>query len=170
MKCIKIHSLIIIVLILVLLMLRFNFSQAYQINTSLSGMEYRIGEDDYSDAVSITIKGVYYKSLFRDDSFEGSISIDKYGFTKDLSLLPLKFIKGKASMYYTKDHSLGELFCSDKLNKLLITVREPIGSNTQSWNSKDGLIITAPASNRQETRDIIKHFQNNNPWLNFYID
>jgi hypothetical protein len=170
MKYFKKHSINIMILTLIVMLILFNFTESYKIDTSLSGMEYRIGNEDYSDAVTITIKGVYYKSLFKDDSFEGSISIDKYSFTKDLSLLPIKLIKGKASMYYTKDHSLGELFCSDKLQELLITVREPIGSNSQSWNSKNGLIITAPANNRQQAQDVIEHFQKNNPWLNFTME
>lgn len=54
-----------------------------KMDTRLEGVEYRIGDKNYSQNVVITVKGVYKRYLLRKDRFEGEISIDKYDFTHD---------------------------------------------------------------------------------------
>lgn len=119
-------------------------------------MEYCIGNSDYIENVTILVKGTYYDSIFKNDRFEGKISVDKYDFTYEKKLLPLYFFNNNyATIRYTytntstdkKDITLGFLRTTSDFNKILIEIAEPLGGSSQSWDADSGLLIAAPAKN-----------------------
>jgi hypothetical protein len=54
-----------------------------KISTTIQGVQCRIGDTNYEENVSITIDGKYKSYLFKNDTFNGTISIDKYDFTSN---------------------------------------------------------------------------------------
>ncbi len=169
MSWLKKHVLLVIIAIIIALLIFINYTKGYKVDTTLQGMKYRIGDSAYSDHVTIKVKGIYYDSLFKHDTFEGTISVDKYAYTSEIPLLPLYFVDGHASLHYADTHmrnnTLGFLFCTPDFDKVIIAVDEPLGNGSQGWNGKNGIIITAPAVNRSQANNIIDYLSNKYVWL-----
>lgn len=141
------------------------FPWSYKIDTTLQGIQYRIGDEDYSEDVIIKAKGVYKQYLIKEDTFEGIISIDIYDFTHEVPIGPERFYDGNANLTYQNMHSLGFFICTPDFDKLLIGINEPIGANSSGWSSKNGLIICAPADNREQGLEITKVLSTKSKWL-----
>ena len=116
-------------LIIILCIIIYNFTFRNKIDTTIQGVEYCIGNSDYIENVTILVKGTYYDSIFKNDRFEGKISVDKYDFTYEKKLLPLYFFNNNyATIRYTytntstdkKDITLGFLRTTSDFNKILI--------------------------------------------------
>jgi heme/copper-type cytochrome/quinol oxidase subunit 2 len=172
MKQLRKHIWIVGAVLIVAGLMIFNCSIAYKIDSTLKGAECRIGDADYSEDVTITVKGVYHKFLFKNDKFKGTISIDKYNFTNEVPLSPLIFQNGYAPIRYTeinnsiKVFNLGFIYCTPNFDKILIGVREPIGKSPQGWSGDNGLYITAPAENHMQAVEIAKYFSSKYEWIN----
>lgn len=170
MKLIKKYYWVFGIIILVTGFIIYNYAKAYHINTTLSGVECRIGDSKYLDKVTIKVKGTYYKSLFQKDSFDGTISIDKYDYTNNPLLSSCKFFNGYAILHYYDSNlgtmkSLGTLFCAPDFNQMMIFVDEPTGESQQGWGSENGLFIAAPANNREQAINIAKSYSSKVAWI-----
>lgn len=137
----------------------------HTIDTTIQGIQCRIGDEDYSENVSIKVKGVYTQYLIKNDTFEGMISIDSYDFTLDVPIAPTQFYDGHANLIYDNMRSLGMFICTPNFDKLLITVDEPIEATSKSWSGNNGLIISAPAKNRAQALEIAKILSSKSKWL-----
>lgn len=133
------------------------FPWQYDVDSRIQGVQFRIGDEGYSEKVSVAIKGEYKRYLFKNDTFEGTISIDRYPYTLEEPIIQAVFIDGYASITYAgvKDgdpdmHMLGVLCCTPDFRKLLIGISEPLNADSGSWSTKNGLVICAPAESRAE--------------------
>jgi hypothetical protein len=144
----------------------------HKIDVTLKGVQCRFGSDDYSEEVSIHVEGVYKQYLFKADAFEGSVSVDKYASTHDKDVLPVSFHDGYGQLVYDyiedgnfHTNSFGFIFCTPEIDKLFISVYEPIDSDSKGWSGKDGLFICAPAENREQALEIAKSLSSKSQWL-----
>lgn len=153
------------VILLIFCMIVYNFPWAQKIDTTIQGVQCRIGDADYSEDVSIIVKGVYKQYLVKNDIFEGTVSIDKYDSTLAIPMSTAHFHNGNASLEYItyskagkilNIHTLGFLSCTPNFDRLFIGVYEPIDGDSKSWNGNNGLIICAPANNRVEALSVAK--------------
>lgn len=122
-----------------------------------NGIMYRLGDSNYSEIVKIKIDGYYSKGLLSQDMFKGSIIIGD----KELSRIDMTFDKfgmGLLFSYYEGEYrSYGSLHLSKNKNELTICVfEEGLEKGGKSWSANDGLMISAPASNREEAVEITK--------------
>lgn len=148
----------------------------YRIDKTIQGVQYRLGDEEYSEDVTITIKGVYKRYLFKDDKFEGTLAISLYDLTSELPLFPITFSDGIGYVLYGGNikgrpvhEPLGFISCTPDFDKLLLSVSEPIiGSKRSgsSWTSENGLLICAPAENREQALNILSLLSRKSKWLN----
>lgn len=150
-----------LILILALIVLLFIVPWRHNIDNTYQGLEYRVGYPDYLERnLNITVKGVYKDYLFKKDTFEGIISIDKYDFTQNTKMSKLTFFDGKATISYFNLQHLGFIICEKDFSKFFIGVDEATG-----WNGGEGLIITAPATTREEAIKMTKELSKKSEWL-----
>jgi hypothetical protein len=162
----------VLAIMLIICIVIFIFPWQHKIDTTIKGVQCRIGNANYLENVSITIKGTYKQYLLKTNTFEGKILIDKYDFSTTESIIPATFYNGYANLeYYSiKDgipiiHTLGTLSCSPNLDKLLICISEPVNSNSKSWSGKNGLFICAPSKDRVKALKIAKTLSSKSEWL-----
>lgn len=155
----------IFIILLIFCFIIYVFPWIHKIDTTIQGIQFRISDEDYSEDVSIKVKGVYNQYLIKNDTFEGIISIDSYDFTLDVPITPTKFYDGHADLIYDNMHSLGWLICTPDFDKLMITVYEPKEVISKGWSGENGLIISAPAKNRVQALEIAKILFNKSKWL-----
>ena len=150
----------IFVIVLVVCIIIYIFPWQHKIDTTIQGVQWRIGDADYSEDVLITVKGIYKQYLFKDDVFEGKISIDIYDFSLDVPIIPAHFDDGYASLIYHYDfldmRSFGTLSCTPNFDQLFIGLHEPIDTRPKGWNGDNGLNICAPANNRTQALETAK--------------
>lgn len=146
----------------------YNIPWSYKINKTVQGVECRIGDPDYSEKVTIKIDGTYKQYLFKNNTFKGNISIDKYAFTKEKHLQQTTFYNNTAFLIYHNiqygnidSNIMGDLCCTPDFSKLLITISEPIDADTKSMNVGDLLFISAPADNRSTAFKISRDLSKN---------
>lgn len=148
------------------------FPWRHKIDTVIQGAEYRIGDADYSEDITITVKGIYRQYLLKSNTFEGTFSVSKYNFTSDVLIAPTAFCDGYTNLTYSDitngvPHisTLGILCCSSSFDKLLICVSEPVDADSKSWNGENGLFICAPAESRTQALEIAQTLSGKSEWL-----
>ena len=164
----KIGLLVTVVIIVCILLYIIPFR--HKINTTLEGLQCRIGDASYSEEITITVQGNYFSYLFKDDRFEGKILVDKYDYTLDGSwVFPLQFTDGWTPLIYhnNKDgkpvqNALGSIYCTPAFRQVLICVYEPIDGDSKGWDSKKGLFISIPAKTRSQAVNITKNLSKRN--------
>ncbi len=123
-----------------------------------NGIIYRLGDSNYSEKIKVSINGYLSKGLIRGDKFQGILIIGD----KQLSKINIRFDSAdKDDLLYFDENtgdftSYGQIYSSDIKKGLTISVFEQCGQKegVRRWSSKDGLIISAPANNRNEALDI----------------
>lgn len=121
------------------------------------GIKFKSGDGSYEEKVTVKIDGWYSKKLLGNE-FEGCMFIND----NELHEVNLKFDKyGNSSIFsYREDKGeydfFGEMFVDGHFEKLAICVFEgDIEKDGAShWSSKGGLVIAAPAGNREEALKI----------------
>lgn len=164
-------------IVLIIILVICIFPLRYKINKTLQGVQCRLGDAEYSEDVSITVKGEYKRYLLKNDKFEGTITISPYELTYELSVIPITFIGGIGNVNYVGyDNSapvleyLGFISCTPDFDKLLIGVSEPIiGSKEESssWTRENGLFICAPAVNREQALNVANFLTSKSDWFSF---
>jgi hypothetical protein len=123
----------------------------------MEGIEFKSGDGSFEEKISVKIEGWYSKKL-RGHEFKGSMFIND----NQLHEVNLKFDKyGNSSIIsYREDKGeydfFGELFVDGHFEKLAICVFEKDieKASASHWSSKGGLVIAAPAGNRDEALKI----------------
>lgn len=163
---------LIFAVILITFLVLYNVPWRYKIDTTIKGVQSRIGDENYVEDVSIIVKGVYKQFLFKEDIFDGNISVDKYDFTAYGSNTPFYFNNSFSVLIYTRalngspiNKALGSIISQPDFKQLLITVYEPIESDSKGWSADNGLFISAPAENRDQAIIIAKTLSEKQKWL-----
>ncbi len=146
-----------IVIILLIASVAFYFYPR-DISLQYDGIMYRLGDAKDSQTIKISINGYISKGLFKGDTFDGTISIGDWQLPK----IHMRFDKFDRGNVFYFDESLGEyraygdMISRDIRKELTITVLEKDKENDggSSWSSGNGLMISAPASNRKDALEI----------------
>lgn len=151
------------------------FPWRYKINKTIQGVQCRLGDIEYSEDVSITVKGEYKRYLLKNDKFEGSITIRPYDLTYELPLFPITFTGGTGNVNYGGSikgklvmKHLGFISNTPDFEQLFIGVHEPImgGENGRSsWTGENGLFICAPAENREQALKVANFLSSKSDWI-----
>lgn len=146
---------------------------SHKIESTQQGIQCRIGDKDYSENVSISIKGIYNNFLFKNDTFDGLITIDKYKYTLNATETIMHYCNSYYILDYCKfnrDGSidmnhLGTICFTPNMENILIMVSEPIENTPKKWNGNDGLFISVPAKSRAKAINIADYISSRNKFL-----
>lgn len=138
-----------------------------KIDIEYPAVQFRGHPAEAVEQTTLTLKGVLYRPLFRDERFVGELSIEKYDFTTKYELIDIDFHKnirnGWGTLSYTKVangqvslNTFGDIRKLNQFDKVLISVYEPIGESSKTWTD---LVITAPAQSFEEAQDIQEAFR-----------
>jgi hypothetical protein len=129
------------------------------------GILYRLGDSDkeYASKVKVTFSGVYSKNFIFGNNFKGDIFIN--GSKVDVNEVKFdKYNRGILGRYYNENTGenvlLSMIIMDSNFNKFTIAV-DDLHSKTEdsesyTWSTNEGLVITAPAKNRSEALNITK--------------
>ncbi len=142
------------------------------IDMTLDGGMYRIGDPIYHEHTSLVIKGVYRNYLFKDNTFSGFIEISNIDETYGSEVFKLRYSKSIAPLIYDKStkynigqFSVGQIINKTDFEEILVIVSEPIIGSSKSWNGDNGLFIVAPSDNRDEAIERAELLSKENGWL-----
>ena len=121
-----------------------------KIQRTCEALEWRCGDNEYSVKRTVTIDGVYYDYLFKDDQFKGKFIVEGYPFTSQASAYGYFIANHYGSMWHLDAHnlpdkSLGSLLMRPNGKEFCVLIHEDGG-----WNGDDGLMLTGPATSREE--------------------
>lgn len=163
---------LLIILGFIIGLLLYKIPWRHKINTTLEGVQCRIGDTDYCEDISVTVQGDYFSYLFKDDKFEGKILIDGYEDTLEGSWVSLQFNDAGAVLVYENIvdgmpvlNTVGTICCTSDFEQVLICISEPTDENDKSWSGENGLFIGAPADTREEAIDIAENLSAKSIWL-----
>ncbi|WP_206669687.1 hypothetical protein [Paenibacillus luteus] len=126
----------------------------------MEGVKYKLGVNDEQTVipVSIHIDGKLSRSLIGRQTFKGKLSIEgeHIPVPENQDQLELHFEKNRSALmvyrYYEngqpKMYSYGQLYINKDFSELTIAVYTKDGEGGGSWDGNDGLMISAPASDR----------------------
>lgn len=146
----------IVIIILVILVIIYFYPRS--INKEYSGIMFRTGENNYSEHIKVKISGNRTKGLFKGDKFDGVIIIGD----RQLNKINMRFDKfHNGNLYYYDENTgqyvyYGNLISSNLKDGFTICVLEgnEQKNGSSSWSSKTGLMISVPASTRNEALNI----------------
>lgn len=118
---------------------------------TFKGVMYRLNDTGVIKETSVSFDGKEIKPIFGRVRYFGSIIIDN----EKYNIFEKKFDKyNSAQLDYFTDSgscgSLGNIYFDKSYDKLTITLNEKTGLNSYGWGTDDGLMISAPATNREE--------------------
>lgn len=129
-----------------------------ELNGEYSGIMYRLGDSNYSESLKVSFNGYLSRRLINGDKFQGTINIGG----NQLSRLDIRFDNdGKGDLFYY-DKNIGEyrtygfIISNNIKSGFVICVLEDDTQERKSstWSSKHGLVIAAPADNRNAAVDM----------------
>ena len=141
----------------------------YEISIKTSGVLSRLGDEDFYEQKDIYIDGVYTRSIFRQDIFNGKFIIEGFDFTSDGSIITLHADSnvGAAMLYVNLEginrgshignyNILGTIFFSPKFKNFTVLISESTDNPAlRSWSGESGLFLSSPAGNRSEALRVL---------------
>ncbi|WP_055666211.1 hypothetical protein [Desnuesiella massiliensis] len=148
-------------IIIALLLLCTLYLYPRKFNNSYNAIIYRLGDKSHSENIQINIEGWISNRFFRSPSFKGTIFIGE----KKLSDINMKFDKNnKADIFYFDEasgeyRSYGFIVAKNIRKQFTVGISEAKNpdDSAKHWSSKDGLMLSAPANNRDEALEISKN-------------
>ncbi|WP_188208293.1 hypothetical protein [Alkalibacillus aidingensis] len=157
----KLNKIILFILIVGVIYLFFLLQSPTSINKEYEGFIYQLGSDAEGKKAKIEVNGELKNSIFDKNQFEGFISVNgekipPNNAVQDTVILDLEEQLGGLLIYTIQNErgesilQYGELHQNDEFKEVLITKFPEDGS----WNVEDGIIIAAPANNKDEALNI----------------
>jgi len=147
------------------------------VTINAQGIKYQLGNDALEQPIHVTIKGKVHRSLLGDRTFKGIVELEgeELPVPQNQRQLELKFYKefGAVIIYAYNDrgaprfHSVGTIYFDKHFNNATIALLEKKDNTGSSWSAADGLMITVPATNRQEA--VSKSNEIMGKYINGYI-
>lgn len=124
------------------------------------GYKYRLGETESKDErlIQVEVKGAIYRDWRGNRTFRGTIDLEGENLPepeikRDVELKLSKERYGIFVVYvYPSSHIVGTTYFNENFNGMAIALMETKDDENQSsgWSAGDGLMIAAPASNRED--------------------
>ncbi|MFV0341488.1 MAG: hypothetical protein ACK5JH_01160 [Anaerocolumna sp.] len=120
-----------------------------RVQSEYNGFMYRIGDNNYAENIKVIVDGYFSNGLLRGDKFKGNITIGN----KELIKVDVEFDelnRGHLFSYEEGDYSFyGTIFEKNKLEEFTIGIYEENEAGGKGWSTKGGLMVSAPAMNRE---------------------
>jgi regulator of replication initiation timing len=157
-----------VLLVALAIFISWNFYPKHYKET-LNGVYYQLGKKDVSENIKIHIEGKLRNHLFGDKKFDGTVKFEGEmvpRISKNRGDLELWYEKGFGvinSFYRTDENGVlkpdiyhyGIVYINDDFTQFTIKVNSRDTDDDQgSWSEENGLMITAPADNREEAIEI----------------
>ena len=166
MKNLKKYKVVIVCTILLLII----FLQyiPWPVDKSIQLVQYQNNNLSYEQPLSIQIEGKYYRSLFKDDLFKGSINLNNYDFTEEWHTVDIVFNDRYGILRYIKlnntplgdwsidSKTLGIILAIPGFDNFSILFDGGSNSNPSLRSSENTLFISYPANNRKEALNILE--------------
>lgn len=138
-----------IALIIIIGYLYYTYPRVFQ--REYTGIQYRLGDNNFTEEITVMFDGYLIKSFIKGDTFQGKIKVGDQELGKNNFTLD-EFGRGIISK---ADHSFGDVYFDNREEKLSICILEEDDKEKGlHWRQSDGLIIAAPASNRTEALEV----------------
>jgi hypothetical protein len=138
-----------------------------KIDSAMTGIQCRNSDaSGQYEEKKIQVHGIYKHYLFRNkpDSFIGKFSIEGYPMTEEfesqifvlpieIGANPLNYVDFSNSEDPAHLYAFGVIVCKPFLTEFLVRISEPLGGDGaegKKWSEDNGLMIVAPANNRQK--------------------
>lgn len=140
-----------------------------KINVSLNGVEYKLGTEnkDIANPITFHMKGYVTRSLAGEQMYNGILDIDGLDIpvSEEFKKITMSFTNNSGWVIYyyfnkgtNQTFDLGMLKSNDDLVEFTLLIYEQKISKVHgtsmytgsSWSPKDGIMIAAPATNREE--------------------
>ncbi|RCW63383.1 hypothetical protein DFR57_11850 [Saliterribacillus persicus] len=160
---------IITFIIVILILLEVWYLLPKPITETYQGGSYQLGGNTNFEKIIIDIDGTFRNTLTSDQTFNGTITVEGEDLpvAKDERQLELQFeneIEGSPMMYFTYSvdesgnvgpgiYNYGYIYINKDFSQFTI---KKYGQKEEgkSWSGSDGMMITAPATNREEAIEI----------------
>lgn len=145
---------------LIILLIIFSTIYFYprKINREYNAIMYRLGDVNYSENIKVRVNGYISKGLLKGDKYEGIVTIGDI----KLSKINMRFDNFKRGLLFSyvenkgEYTSYGDMFSNKMMKEFTICILEEDKKRKggKTWSGIDGLMISAPASNRAEALEI----------------
>lgn len=163
----------ILVILLFFTIYYFWYTSPIEVSKVYEGILYQLGSEnsDVEEKVEIKLVGEVKRKLFSNIKFSGNIQIDS-------EMIPPAHAKeDKIQFEIGNNHvngspityidlaadgvsKFGNIYITNDLNTFVITVYAQTEDGGSSWNSKDGKVIAAPATSREEALEVTNELMN----------
>lgn len=133
-----------------------------EVNLEAQGIQYRLGHPSAENTrpLRVSIQGKIYRSLNGDRTFTGTVDLEGVDIPvpKNQRVMDFKSFQGSKAFHlaYAYNHNgkpyiymMGMLYPNDDFSAAVITLVE-YKEDGGSWSGSDGLMVAAPAANREE--------------------
>lgn len=149
-----------------------------QIHTELKGVSYQIGAD-WEEAVTISIEGMLKRKLGGSKTFVGTIDIsgEDIPVPEQYREVTIKFRNHSGLLLYAyngrgfpKQYAYGSLFVNRDFSEVSILKYKEHEDRPESkgWSGADGLMITAPAVDRQEALELSRSLSKDEIYIHIF--
>lgn len=124
--------------------------------TQYTGVEYRLGDTASAKSINVQMNGSIQKRFFEHNRFRGDMKLGENSLEHmDVVLNPDGALLMVRNNETGKLERFGVLYANNDLSIWTIAVLEPVVlfgqvSEERFWDVESGLMISAPANNRQE--------------------
>ncbi|MFD2615039.1 hypothetical protein [Paenibacillus gansuensis] len=140
-----------------------------KIEQNLDGVYYQLGGSGSSatERIKVNLSGTAYRNLKGFTKYVGTVDVSNLVLPKAAGtweLQPIQLdLEGSGHISYFAFHNgkmdifhYGELYTNRAMTQWTITVYEqsPTDAISRGWTSKDGFMVSAPASTREEALNI----------------
>ncbi len=141
------------------------------VDQTVQAIRWRAGNPEAgSQQIEVKMKGCYLDFLFLDDYYFGDIMIEGVDITQREGALSRVRMMNEGALFYADDefplNGMGYIVGSGGFKEFTITLMEERENGSRGWSGNNGLMVTWPASNREEavemTRRLTKKYSS---WL-----
>jgi len=144
-------------------------------NETVNGVYYQLGNEEILEDIKMHIDGKLRKPIFGDIKFEGTVAFEG-------EMVPrLSEDRGELDLWYERGFGMvtsygrtgedgvlipdiyhyGNIYISSDFTQFTITIASRDSEDKQgSWSGTNGLMVTAPADNREEALEITNELLN----------
>lgn len=128
-----------------------------RVHMDVRGVKFRLGEAGFEQPVHVRIDGSVTRSGLGRRTFKGIVSWDDHPVPEANRHLELRLKDNAAFLIYVdfngEHYPVGYMAFDRDYSRVAIALSEERENGVKGWASEDGLVLAAPAENRNEALD-----------------